>query len=92
MRRSWRLGPVGKVEAVADDIEVLLWQVGFEQLAIGQIEELDRDRVLRADGSAGVFDCHTSAIHRGFCVRLWREGYRYEEAVFFRDEHPCMGG
>jgi hypothetical protein len=42
----WRFRTVGELESVADDVEVLFGQIGFEQLAIGRVEKLHRNGVL----------------------------------------------
>ena len=55
VRWCWRFGAVGELEAVADDVEVLLRKIGFKKLTVGRVEKLDRDGVLGTDGGARVF-------------------------------------
>ena len=52
LRRRF-LGAVDELEAVQNDEEILLGQIGFKALAIGGVEEFDGDGVLGAEGDGG---------------------------------------
>lgn len=77
-----------EAEALTDDIEVLLGQIGFEQLAIAGVEKLNGDGVLSADGRAGVVDHDALVVVVGLCVLKSGEFYRDQKTVFFGNERP----
>ena len=86
--RRRRLRAVGQLKAVADDVEILLGQVSFEQMTGGRVEELDGDGVLAANGGAYVFDRDGLAVKVALLVGLRSKCDGDEEAILFWYQRP----
>jgi NADPH:quinone reductase-like Zn-dependent oxidoreductase len=89
---GWRVVRTAlEFEVVADDVEILLGKIGFEERAFGGVVELDGESVLVAHDDAGVVRVDGLAVEAAVHIRLLRVLRGNQQAGLFGDDDPRGG-